>query len=91
MIDWTQLNGEHITVLAFLNTSFTCCTHPFADQFAMPDLGVSAMENWGLITYQERSLLYEEGVSSVLDKQIITVLVAHELAHQVRVCLKSRL
>lgn len=54
----------------------------------MPDLGIAAMENWGLVTYQEGSLLYEEGVSSALVKQMITMLIAHELAHQVRVYIK---
>ncbi|XP_069018368.1 alanyl (membrane) aminopeptidase-like b isoform X1 [Embiotoca jacksoni] len=59
---------------------------PFApdklDQVALPDLGPAAMENWGLITYQEGGLLYEEGVSSVLHKDTIASLIAHELAHQ---------
>uniref|UniRef100_A0A3B4UNM6 Alanyl (membrane) aminopeptidase-like b n=1 Tax=Seriola dumerili TaxID=41447 RepID=A0A3B4UNM6_SERDU len=41
-----------------------------------------AMENWGLITYQEGGLLYEEGVSSFLHKEVIATLIAHELAHQ---------
>lgn len=54
------------------------------DQVALPDLGLAAMENWGLVTYQEGSLLYEEGVSSLLHKDTIAFLIAHELAHQVR-------
>uniref|UniRef100_A0A8C2X9V6 Aminopeptidase n=1 Tax=Cyclopterus lumpus TaxID=8103 RepID=A0A8C2X9V6_CYCLU len=54
------------------------------DQIALPDLGVGAMENWGLITYQEGGLLYEDGVSSLLHKEVIATLIAHELAHQVR-------
>lgn len=41
------------------------------------------MENWGLITYREAALLYEEGVSSPLDKQAVAHLIARELAHQV--------
>ncbi|XP_040893570.1 aminopeptidase N-like [Toxotes jaculatrix] len=52
------------------------------DQIAVPDLNPAAMENWGLVTYQEGSLLYEEGVSSFLHKEVIAVLIAHELAHQ---------
>ncbi|XP_068579969.1 alanyl (membrane) aminopeptidase-like b [Cebidichthys violaceus] len=51
-------------------------------QIALPDLGPSAMENWGLVTYQEGSLLYEEGVSSLLHKDAIAAVIAHELAHQ---------
>lgn len=54
------------------------------DQIALPDLAPAAMENWGLITYQEGDLLFEEGVSSLLQKEWITTLIAHELAHQVR-------
>lgn len=42
------------------------------------------MENWGLVTYQEGVLLYEEGVTSTLAKERIASIIAHELAHQVR-------
>ncbi|KAM9351954.1 alanyl (membrane) aminopeptidase-like b [Symphorus nematophorus] len=52
------------------------------DQIALPDLGAGAMENWGLITYQEGGLLFEEGVSSLLHKELIANLISHELAHQ---------
>ncbi|XP_078114099.1 alanyl (membrane) aminopeptidase-like b [Sander vitreus] len=52
------------------------------DQIALPDLAAAAMENWGLVTYYEGSLLYEEGVSSVLNKEEIATTIAHELAHQ---------
>lgn len=55
-----------------------------SDQIALPDLYPEAMENWGLITYQEGELLYEEGVSSLLHKEMIATIIAHELAHQVR-------
>lgn len=41
------------------------------------------MENWGMLTYQEGGLLYEEGVSSLLHKEVIATLISHELAHQV--------
>uniref|UniRef100_UPI0037E79971 alanyl (membrane) aminopeptidase-like b n=1 Tax=Semicossyphus pulcher TaxID=241346 RepID=UPI0037E79971 len=52
------------------------------DQIALPDLGPAAMENWGLITYEQGGLLYEEQVSSLLHKEVIITLIAHELAHQ---------
>ncbi|XP_026222167.1 alanyl (membrane) aminopeptidase a [Anabas testudineus] len=52
------------------------------DQIALPDLYPAAMENWGLVTYQEGGLLYEEGVSSLLHKEEIVTVIAHELAHQ---------
>lgn len=52
------------------------------DQIALPDSIPVAMENWGLVTYQEGTLLYEEGVSSRLLKEMIATIIAHELAHQ---------
>lgn len=41
------------------------------------------MENWGLITFRETSLLVGKN-SSLLEKQVVASVVAHELAHQVR-------
>ncbi|XP_029009681.1 aminopeptidase N-like [Betta splendens] len=52
------------------------------DQIALPDLNPAAMENWGLVTYQEGGLLYEDSVSSLLHKEAIATIIAHELAHQ---------
>ena len=40
------------------------------------------MENWGLITYRETSLLYKENESSAAAQQWVAIVVAHELAHQ---------
>jgi len=53
------------------------------DHIAIPDFAAGAMENWGLITYLMRSLLYNPQESSVNDKQWVALVVAHELAHQV--------
>lgn len=50
---------------------------------AVPDFSSGAMENWGLITYRETALLFNEGVSSEANKQRVAVVVSHELAHQV--------
>ncbi|XP_059093631.1 endoplasmic reticulum aminopeptidase 1-like isoform X1 [Tigriopus californicus] len=55
---------------------------PKEDLIAIPDFGAGAMENWGLITYRETSLLYSETQTSADAKQWIAVVVAHELAHQ---------
>uniref|UniRef100_A0A674CLV8 Aminopeptidase n=1 Tax=Salmo trutta TaxID=8032 RepID=A0A674CLV8_SALTR len=52
------------------------------DQIALPDFSAGAMENWGLVTYRETALLYEEGVSSTSNKEWIATVIAHELAHQ---------
>lgn len=40
------------------------------------------MENWGLLTFREISMLYEEGVSASTDKVHVATVVAHEIAHQ---------
>lgn len=40
------------------------------------------MENWGLITYRETSLLFDPRTSSASDKLWVTRVIAHELAHQ---------
>lgn len=55
---------------------------PKLDLIAIPDFGAGAMENWGLITYRETSLLFDPKTSSAFDKLWVTSVVAHELAHQ---------
>ena len=58
--------------------------YPLAKQdlIAIPEFGAGAMENWGLITYRETSLLYSKEETSAETKQWIAVVIAHELAHQ---------
>jgi len=53
-----------------------------ADLVAIPDFQSGAMENWGLTTYREAGLLFQ-AKSSASDKLGITMVIAHELAHQV--------
>lgn len=48
---------------------------------AIPDFSAGAMENWGLLTYRERALLYDENESSISSKQSIAGVIAHEQAH----------
>ena len=55
---------------------------PKQDMIAIPDFSAGAMENWGLITYRETALLYEPGVSSLMNKHYVALVIAHELAHQ---------
>lgn len=52
------------------------------DKIAIPDFGTGAMENWGLITYRETNLLYDENESSSYNKQRVASVIAHELVHQ---------
>ncbi|XP_059191202.1 aminopeptidase Ey-like [Centropristis striata] len=54
---------------------------PKSDQIALPDFNAGAMENWGLITYRETALLYDETFSSNSNKERIATIIAHELAH----------
>lgn len=39
------------------------------------------MENWGIITYREINLLYDEKTTPYYVKQNINVMIHHELAH----------
>lgn len=69
-------------ILTFYQNYFEIGYTQKLDQIALPDLAPAGMENWGLVTYQEGELLYEEGMSSYLHKEVIATLIAHELAHQ---------
>ena len=53
------------------------------DLFAIPDFAAGAMENWGLVTYRETALLYNEAENPQRSKQRVAIVIAHELAHQV--------
>ncbi|KAK3895772.1 hypothetical protein Pcinc_000525 [Petrolisthes cinctipes] len=55
---------------------------PKQDMIAIPDFAAGAMENWGLITYRETALLYDEELSSARNKERVARVIAHELAHQ---------
>ncbi|KAK2837344.1 hypothetical protein Q5P01_014556 [Channa striata] len=55
---------------------------PKQDLIAIPDFEAGAMENWGLTTYRETSLLYDPLTSSLSDKLRVTRVIGHELAHQ---------
>jgi glutamyl aminopeptidase len=55
----------------------------FVDLIAIPDFAAGAMENWGLITYRETSILYDDAETSSAAHQWVAIVIAHELAHQV--------
>ncbi|KAM5194674.1 aminopeptidase Q [Mantella aurantiaca] len=63
----------------FLNVSYPLQKTDFV---AMPDLGVGAMENWGLITFQESSLMYNPDQKFSTSKALTSLIVAHEIGHQ---------
>lgn len=54
---------------------------PKMDMVAVPDFSAGAMENWGLITYRESRLLYDEPTTSDIAKQNIASVIIHELTH----------
>ncbi|NXR59036.1 AMPN Aminopeptidase, partial [Rhadina sibilatrix] len=55
---------------------------PKSDQVGLPDFNAGAMENWGLVTYRENSLLFDAQYSSIGNKERVVTVIAHELAHQ---------
>ncbi|XP_035744089.1 uncharacterized protein LOC118451536 [Vespa mandarinia] len=52
------------------------------EQIALPLLAPGAMENWGLVTYRETAILYNENVNGTFDKQRVANIIAHEFTHQ---------
>jgi aminopeptidase N len=52
------------------------------DMVALPDFEAGAMENWGLVTYREVALLYDQKTAPIESKQYVAMVVAHELSHQ---------
>lgn len=55
---------------------------PKVDLVAVPDFGFNAMENWGLITFREPALLFQDKVSTIENYREIAMVMGHELAHQ---------
>lgn len=72
-----------VTLLEFYEDYFSIpYPLPKQDLAAIPDFQAGAMENWGLTTYRESSLLFDAEKSSASSKLGITLTVSHELAHQ---------
>ena len=55
---------------------------PKLDIVALPDFSVGAMENWGLMTFRETAMLADPKTSSIESRQIVALVVCHELTHQ---------
>jgi len=51
------------------------------DHVAIPDFSAGAMENWGLITYRERCLLADPATTSQSGREVIALVICHELSH----------
>uniref|UniRef100_A0A0K0DV16 Aminopeptidase n=1 Tax=Strongyloides stercoralis TaxID=6248 RepID=A0A0K0DV16_STRER len=73
-----------IKVLEFYENYFD---EPFPlekqDLIGLTDFSAGAMENWGLITYRETDLLYDPKVQFPFQKIRVSLVIAHEMAHQV--------
>jgi aminopeptidase N len=56
---------------------------PKLDLLAVPSGGFpEAMENWGLIVYDEKLLLFDPEASSAQTREDVVAILAHEIAHQ---------
>ncbi|XP_043289822.1 uncharacterized protein [Venturia canescens] len=51
------------------------------DMVAVPDFSAGAMENWGLITFRESRMLFNENISSVTSQQKVAAVIVHECVH----------
>jgi aminopeptidase N len=54
---------------------------PKLDLIGLPDFSAGAMENWGLITFRESVLYVDPKSSSIETKQIVAMVICHEIAH----------
>nr|XP_012217531.1 PREDICTED: glutamyl aminopeptidase-like [Linepithema humile]XP_012217532.1 PREDICTED: glutamyl aminopeptidase-like [Linepithema humile] len=54
---------------------------PKLDMVAIPDFVSGAMENWGLVTYREARILYDDFSNSIFDKRDVINVICHEFAH----------
>lgn len=55
---------------------------PSLDLIAVPDFMSAAMENWGAITFREVAILMDDVHSTVATRQLVGMVIAHEIAHQ---------
>ncbi|NXI54285.1 AMPQ Aminopeptidase, partial [Chloroceryle aenea] len=75
-----NITGQIFSFLEdLLNVSYPL---PKTDLVALPDFGAGAMENWGLMTFQESSLMYIPSDKFTIRKAMIAIIVSHELGHQ---------
>lgn len=55
----------------------------FLDLLAVPKHPYAAMENWGLSVFVEQRILLDPSISSILYLLDVTMVIVHELCHQV--------
>ncbi len=71
-----QLLAVMETYLDYPYANMTAMTK--MDMAALPDFSAGAMENWGLLTYRETALLYDQNVSTLLAQQRVATVITHE-------------
>lgn len=59
------------------------CVCVFSDLLAVPKHPYAAMENWGLSVFVEQKILLDAEVSSSSYQMELTMVVVHEICHQV--------
>uniref|UniRef100_A0A8D2P309 Laeverin n=1 Tax=Zosterops lateralis melanops TaxID=1220523 RepID=A0A8D2P309_ZOSLA len=75
-----NITGQIFSFLEdILNVSYPL---PKTDLVALPDFGAGGMENWGLIIFQEASLMNFPSDEFTRRKAMIALIVSHELGHQ---------
>ena len=57
--------------------------HLALDLLAVPEFMAGAMEDWGLVSFRSAYIVYDEKLSTIEQKRQVTLVIAHELAHQV--------
>jgi aminopeptidase N len=83
-IDHSQFALETAVACMDFYEEYYAIPFPLAkcDFVALPDFASGAMENWGLITFREQTLLCDDKNTSLSTKQYVAIVVAHELTHQ---------
>lgn len=82
LLNYSAVNSSNKRL--FFSRKFFTIAFSSTDLVALPDFAAGAMENWGLITYRERALLYDEKLYTPYNKVRVALVIAHELSHQVR-------
>ncbi|VDK44250.1 unnamed protein product [Anisakis simplex] len=59
------------------------------DMIALDDFAEGAMENWGMMTFRDEMLLHNSNTSTTKSKEIVALVVCHEYAHQVCLCISD--
>lgn len=54
---------------------------PKTDLLAVPDFASGAMENWGLVSFREDRIMFDEKIVAIIQKHQLGETIAHEIAH----------